>query len=127
MADRTRTLRPSRTDLAVVTVLLLLVGGGSQLSAQAVQPRPNDWLRAAQTPEVYAPTAADASRAAAEQLRRLPDGAVQVDCAPGRRTLPIYTTLSGIGGPHRTYVLADGRCFQVPPELGSVPVEPIDP
>ena len=58
------------------------------------------------------PTLEDARLAAAEQLRLLPANAKQVDCAPGMRTLPPYTTLSGGIARVRRTILADGRCFE---------------
>lgn len=57
------------------------------------------------------PNAADAARTAAEELATLPAGMVQVDCAPGMPTFPIFTQLSGVPSPNRIRILADGRCF----------------
>jgi hypothetical protein len=113
--------RPVR--LALLVTLLLLVLGGARLNAAGA----NGPQASAQPPADYVPTAADAARTAAEQLRGLPATAVQVDCAPGVPTLPIFTTLSGIGGAQPLLILADGRCFRDRANNADVPVEPIDP
>lgn len=114
---------PSRTGrLALLCAILLLLLGGRELGAAG----------ATQSADVkqpvagYAPTAEDAARAASEQIKTLPAGAVQVECAPGVPTLPIYTTMSGLGGPQQFYILADGRCFQDKLNNTAVPVERID-
>jgi len=115
-------LRKSRRPAILAIVLLLVLGAGVVTALGAMRPS-----QAIKTPGDHAPTAQDAARTAAEQLRLLPATASQVDCAPGVRTLPIYTTLSGTGGPHRLIVLADGRCFQDSASSGDVPVEQIEP
>jgi hypothetical protein len=109
--------------LALLMAVMVLLLGGTRLNAIGANQSP----AVTQPPADYAPTAADAARTATEQLKVLPATAVQVDCAPGVRTLPIFTTLSGIGGPQRLYILADGRCFQDPSNKAEVPVEQIEP
>lgn len=68
-------------------------------------------LTTSAAPPAELPTAADAAKAATEQLKALPPTAVQVDCAPGKPTLEPFTTLSGLPGAASRYILADGRCF----------------
>jgi hypothetical protein len=79
-----------------------------------------------QPPADYVPTAADAARAAAEEIKHLPSTAVQVDCAPGVPKFPIYTTTSGGFSRQRRYILADGRCFQ-DSVVRDLPIEEILP
>ena len=88
----------------VIGAAAVLLFAATQLGSMAAEP--GDANRV--------PTADDAARAAAEQLKQLPETVVQVDCAPGVPTLRPYTRLSGVPGANPRYVLADGRCFVDP-------------
>jgi hypothetical protein len=93
--------------LALLIALLCAVGCDPAVevpaSAQAAE---------ASMLDVYVPTLEDARRTAAEQLKVIPAGARQVECAPGVATFPPYTTQSGGMSRIHRMVLADGRCFE---------------
>lgn len=97
--------------IGAVALALAAVAVGNLLAADPLQP-----------------TAADASRAAAEEFKVLPPGVVQVDCRPGLSTFPPFTSFSGLPG-GTFYILADGRCFQdvswtpAPPVIVSTPAD----
>jgi len=114
------TWRSRLAGLAIAVAIIGIAVGCSRSSGANPDPAPTS-----SPPTNQGLTAADAARTAADQMKQLPPTAVQVDCAPGVPTLPIFTTLSGVAGTKRLHVLADGRCFTVPAE--QVLVEPVDP
>ena len=101
----------NRLAVAAATGGLLFIIGACVSSSAAAQPTP---------------TLEDAAKAAAEELKQLPASAIQVDCSPDFKTLPPYTRLTGgvLGGPQRSFILSDGRCYvdpAVPPDAGLSP------
>lgn len=76
-------------------------------------------LTTSAAPPAEHPSAADAAKAATEQLKALPPSVVQVNCAPGKPTLEPFTTLSGVPGAAPRYILADGRCYVDPDNKGA--------
>jgi hypothetical protein len=114
-------------SLVLVGLVMLAVSG---CSTAVTGPSASLVVRATrgvtQPPPDYVPTAGDAARAAAQQIKHLPFTAVRVDCAPGVPKFPIYTNPSGGLSRQRRYILADGRCF-LDSVVRDLPIEAILP
>ena len=108
----------TNVPIAILMLGIILVGigirAGSAPAGTLVASTGSTAIPASTDPgSSSAPTAEDASRAAAQQLAALPHGVYQVPCSASLETFPPYTVLTGgIGVRSESFhVLADGRCF----------------
>ncbi len=105
--------------------LLAVVGAGALEAAPNMRSAANVATASPSESPAVAPTA-DPAVVSAERAS-LPSSAVQVDCAPGLKTLPADTRLNRPLGFYAThpgfYTLSDGTCWNDPKAIAS-PISP---